>query len=218
MRTITKGSEPPSLTAHRLGLRLGLHCDYDNYTDKTTLRNALVAEQRGLCCYCMRPIRATSMKIEHWHCQRHYSAEQLHYRNLLGACLGGEGQPPRRQHCDTRKGDRDLRWNPADPDHQVEARICYKADGSIGSNEEAFDAELNEVLNLNVAFLRNGRKAVQNAVLEWWRHERSRRRGPVPRNRFERERDRQMGDTGELRPYCQVAIWWIDQRLDRMQA
>ena len=110
LRTITKGPEPRSLTAHRLGT----HCDYDNYGDKAALRRVLVTEQRGLCCYCMGRIRddAASMKIEHWRCQAHHSVEQLQYRNLLGACLGGSGQPPCRQHCDTRKGDRDLRWNP----------------------------------------------------------------------------------------------------------
>ena len=27
------------------------------------------------------------MKIEHWHCQDNYPAEQLVYGNLLGACL-----------------------------------------------------------------------------------------------------------------------------------
>ena len=216
MRTITKGPEPRSLTAHRLGL----HCDYDNYGDKAALRKALVTEQRGLCCYCMGRIRddPASMKIEHWRCQAHHSAEQLQYRNLLGACLGGEGQPPCRQHCDTRKGDRDLRWNPADPDHRVAARVCYKADGRIGSHEDAFDTELNDVLNLNLALLRNARRAVRDGILDWWQREKLRLRGPVPRTRFERERDRRIGGTGELPPYCQVAVWWLDQRLARMRA
>ena len=49
-----------------------------------------------------------TMKIEHWQCQRRHSAEQLNYRNLLGACLGGDGQPRHLQHCDTSKGDHDL--------------------------------------------------------------------------------------------------------------
>ena len=53
MRAITKGAEPPSLTAHRQTP----HCDYDNYPDKAALRQALVTEQRSICCYCMRRIR-----------------------------------------------------------------------------------------------------------------------------------------------------------------
>ena len=89
MKAITKGPEPASLTAHRQTP----HCDYDNYAPKNELRNALATEQRGLCCYCMGRIRPepASMKIEHWRCQTHYSNEQLDYRNLLGACLGGIG-------------------------------------------------------------------------------------------------------------------------------
>ncbi|HQN20060.1 MAG TPA: hypothetical protein PKV86_13000, partial [Syntrophobacteraceae bacterium] len=80
MRAITKGAEPPSLTAHRQTP----NCDYDNYPDKAALRQALVREQRGICCYCMGRIRndSTEMKIEHWRCQSGYPDEQLIYRNL----------------------------------------------------------------------------------------------------------------------------------------
>lgn len=216
MRAITKGAEPLSLRAHRRTP----HCDYYNYADKDGLRHALVTEQRGLCCYCMSRIRngPDTMKIEHWNCQRYHPAEQLEYRNLLGACRGGHGQPPDFQHCDTRKGDRDLQWNPADPDHHIETRVRYEADGSIGSDDETFDKQLNEVLNLNLPVLRNNRKGVLDAVLDWWRREKARARGPVPRARVQRERDRRVAGNGELAPFCQVAAWWLDQRLARMQA
>jgi hypothetical protein len=62
VRAIAKGPEPASLTAHRLTP----HCDYDNYAAKDDLRNALVTEQRGLCCYCMSRIHngPETMKIE----------------------------------------------------------------------------------------------------------------------------------------------------------
>ena len=217
MRAITKGAEPPTLTAHRQTE----HCDYDNYADKDTLRHALVSEQRGLCCYCMGRIRngPTTMKIEHWRCRRHNREEQLAYRNLLGACPGGEGQPPHLQHCDTRKGDRDLRWNPADLSHHVETRLRYEADGSIRSDEGDFNVELDEVLNLNLPLLRNNRKGVLDAVLEWWAAEKKRIHGPVPRTHIERERDRRAGrGTGDLTPFSQVAVWWLQQRLAVMPA
>ena len=121
MRGIAKGAEPASLTAHRQTD----HCDYDNYQDKPALRHALATEQRGLCCYCMGRIHngPETMKIEHWHSQSQYGGEQLSYRNLLGACLGGHGQPSKLQHCDTRKGYLDLEWNPADPAHHIETRL-----------------------------------------------------------------------------------------------
>ncbi len=52
MRTILKGREPASLTEHRATPG----ADYDGYRDKDTLRAHLVAEQRGLCCYCLSRI------------------------------------------------------------------------------------------------------------------------------------------------------------------
>lgn len=213
MRCITKGAEPPSLTSHRQTAQ----CDYDNFQDKPALRHALVTEQRGLCCYCMGRIHngPGTMKIEHWQCQSRYGADQLSYRNLLGACLGGDGQPPNLQHCDTRKGDLDLQWNPADPAHHVETRLRYEVDGSIRSDEPAFDDQLSTMLNLNLPRLKNNRRSVLTAVLDWWKHEKERLHGPVSRARFERER-RQRVD--ECQPYCQVAVWWLDQRLAGMAA
>jgi len=214
MRTITKGEEPPSLIAHRQTP----HCDYDNYTEKEALRSALVTEQRGLCCYCMDRIRngPDTMKIEHWRCQTRYPGEQLQYRNLLGACRGREGQPRNKQHCDTRKGDRDLSWNPADPAHHIETRIRYELDGTIRSEDPAFDAEIEDVLNLNHPFLKRNRRSVLDAILAWWK---ANLRGRNEEKRhLERERDRCIGGACNLKPFCQVTVWWLEQRLARIAA
>jgi uncharacterized protein (TIGR02646 family) len=216
MREITKGTEPPSLTAHRQMP----HCDFDNYADKTALRQAIVTEQRGLCCYCTGRIHNSpgTMKIEHWQSKSRYAAEQLNYRNLLGACPGGDSQPPHLQHCDTRKRERDLRWNPADPAHHIETRLRYEPDGSIRSDEADFDTQLTVVLNLNLPILKNNRKGVLDAILGWWKYERERLHGPVPRTQFERERNWRIVGVGQLEPYCQVVVWWLGQRLSRMPA
>jgi uncharacterized protein (TIGR02646 family) len=216
MRAITKGAEPASLTAYRRTP----NCNYDDYRDKQELRNALVTEQRSICCYCMGRIHndALKMKIEHWRSQRHHGAEQLNYRNLLGACLGGEGQPSHLQHCDTKKGDTELQWNPADPGHHVETRIRYLSDGTITCDDALFDFQLENVLNLNLPFLKNNRESVLDAVLDWWKREKGHIRGAVPRATFERERARRLERVGDLEPYCQIAVWWLDQRLARMPA
>ncbi len=129
--------------------------------------HSLVTEQRGICCYCMNRIHNghDTMKIEHWRSQRHHPAEQLAYGNLLGACLGGHGQPFSLQHCDTRKGDSKPPVEPGGSSHHIETRVGYELDGSIRSDDAAFNAELENVLNLNVALLRNNRKGVLDAVL-----------------------------------------------------
>jgi hypothetical protein len=158
----------------------------------------------------------TTMKIEHWRCQSHHPDEQLNYRNLLGACLGGHGQPAHLQHCDTRKGDWDLQWNHADAAHHIETRIRYGSDGSIHADDTVFNDQLNQVLNLNLPLLKNNRKGILDAVLDWWRREKARIGVPVPRARFVRKRNKQIAGSGEIAPYCPVAVWWLDQKLARM--
>ena len=216
MRAITKGPAPKSLTAHRQTP----HCDYENYLHKTDIRHALVSDQRGLCCYCMGRIRngPTTMKIEHWRCQAHNPGEQLNYRNLLGACLGGHGKSAHFQHCDTRKGDRDLKWNPADPAHRIETRVRYELDGSIHAEDADFDDQLNDVLNLNLPVLKNHRKGSYDAVLQWWCSQKKRNHGRRLRERLEREQARHDAKDGELTPYVQVAIWLLGQKIAGMAA
>ncbi len=212
MRKITKSREPASLTKHRQTT----HSDYDNYPNKEELRRALVQEQRGLCCYCMKGIVAdgSEMKIEHWQCQKNYSELQLAYRNMLGACMGGHGLPEHLQHCDSRKAECDIKWNPADSNHRIEERIRYALDGTISSDDPEFDSQLNHVLGLNLPTLKNQRGGVIAALMDWWRSEKARLHGPVPRERLERERAKRAGDgTVILTPFDPVAVWWLDQRL-----
>lgn len=217
MRGIVKGREPKSLLEHRVQE----HANYDNYTRKDDLRGSLVSEQRGLCCYCMNRVEATgaAMKIEHWRSQSRHGDLELAYSNLLAACLGGHGQPEDKQHCDTRKGEQDLKFNPADPDHYIEKRIRFEADGTISSGDDEFNGQLNDVLNLNLAIIKNRRKSLLTAILQWWKSEKARLRGPVPRAVLLRERARRVDDGGgHLAPFDPVAVWWLDQRLDRNAA
>ncbi len=210
MRRIQKGREPASLTGHRAATRT----DYDGYRDKDTLRAHLVAEQRGLCCYCLSRIRPDrdSTKIEHWHCQANYEAERLDYSNLLGACIGGEGNAVGGQHCDTRKGERDLSRNPANPLHRVEDIVRFLGDGRIVSSDPVFDEELNAVLNLNLAFLRNNRKQTLNSFKDALA-----KRGQLPATALEKWLRQWNGevDTGELQPFCEVVVYWLRKRLAR---
>lgn len=213
MRAISKGREPPSLTEHRATS----HSDYDNYADKDGLRAALVRDQRGLCCYCMARIEIASdlMKIEHWQCQDNHPDHQLEYNNMLAACLGGKGQPGSMQHCDTRKGNQDLKFNPADPAHRIEQRIGFGLDGTITSTDVDFNAQLNDVLGLNLPVLKNRRKAVVDGLIYWLRDYQSRHhRGPDVAT-LQRMRSQKIPFAGKLEPFVHVAVWWLDQRLPR---
>ncbi len=210
MRAIIKGREPQSLTQHRASQ----HCNYDNYADKANLRAALVHEQHGICCYCMGRIHATNhgMKIEHWRCQARHAGDELSYTNLLGACMGGEGNPAIQQHCDTRKGDRDLRWSPANPQHAIETRVVFDLDGTIRSPHPEFNDELNSVLNLNMAWLKQNRKQALDGLLTWYRTAAPRPNRTKLLQKYDKLTSAAAGT--ELGAFSPVAAAWIKRKLE----
>jgi uncharacterized protein (TIGR02646 family) len=205
MRTIQKGPEPATLTRHRQQP----HANYDNYVDKTALRQALVAEQRGLCCYCQSRIQATpeGMKIEHWQCQADHPPRQLDFSNLLGACQGGHGRPEREQHCDTRKGNRDLCFSVCDVAHSIERQIRFLGDGRVESDDAGINTALNDVLNLNLSRLINNRKAVLDAFKQ--------RLGKGSLNAGQELRKWDGAQAGELPEFAQVMVFWLTKRIAR---
>jgi len=211
MRAINKGKEPVSLTQHRSAP----YSNYGNYPDAADLRESLVSEQRGICCYCLTRIRPTAnaMKVEHWHSQAKHPTEDLDYSNLLGACLGNMGQPKKNQHCDTYKSDKELSINPANPTHRVEDLIRFEPNGRISSSAPNIDIELNTVLNLNEAFLVSNRKAVLDGFINHIRMLKI--KGTIPRTQWERWLRDWNGESnsGELRPFCNVIVYWIRKHL-----
>ena len=215
MRTIKKKGEPEFLLKYRKGASDDLDSE-----DKDQLRRALVKEQRGLCCYCMGRISADrrEMKIEHWHSRANYSTEQFSYRNLLASCLGGEGKPKASQHCDSYKGSDDLKWNPADSRRDIEKWIRYDVTGNILSSNKELNCQLESVLNLNVVELQNRRIGSLEAVLEWWRQKKGGTQGRVRRATLEKIRANLTTGTGVLDPYCQVSVWWLEQRIKNLKA
>jgi len=211
MKQIRKNKEPKSLTEHRKKE----HADYENYSEKKELRESLHTEQRAICCYCMAPIvpKIGEMKIEHFECQENFPDKQLIYRNMLGACMGNEGQPGDLQHCDTYKGTKPLSFYPPNQKFAIENLILYSNDGSIYSNNKKLDKELNEVLNLNVTKLKNNRKAALDGFkisLEKYKKE-------IKKPTLERWFNDWVGisHANNLRPYCMVVAFWIAKRLER---
>lgn len=219
MLNIKKGQEPRSLTEHRAQ---GQDNTYQNYREKDELRASLVNEQRHLCCYCMSRIKAThdGMKIEHWQSQTRFSDRQLDYDNLLGACRGGEGKPKSQQYCDTQKGDRDLKWNPADRTRSIEDWIKYGVDGTISARDPELNAQLGTdtdpgVLNLNLAIHKNRRRAALDGIFDWWKKEKARIKTTVPKATLERKLSK-IQNRSELRPYSGVQIQWLSKKIAKM--
>ena len=214
MRTIKKGREPRSLQSYRLTQ----DSTYDGLPSqaKQDIRDQLVNEQRGLCCYCQSRIRAdwNLMKVEHWQSKSDdkYPERQLDYTNMLGACLGGqkrgEKSPPNAHHCDTAKRDTDLCFSVSDAGHPIEPRIHYLGTGKIGSQDLSINDQLNRVLKLNLPHLVGNRKAVLMAFL---------RRLDIGRS-FDPVRELPKWDgsqPGQLEPFAQVVVYYLRKRQAR---
>jgi len=214
MRPIDKREAPSSLLRYRL--QTGAVYDGPNFTPvKDDIRQQLLSEQGHLCAYCMRRIHADTMKIEHWHCQANYPAEQLIYANMLGVCPGNEGQPKANQTCDTYKGNNDLLYNPAYPTDHPRLEIYYDGTGKISSRNTVFDTQLNQILNLNWSRLKENRKGVLIAVMEVL----GKKAGTCTRAdltaliaKWESSRH------GMMHEYREVALYYLNKKLSRMNA
>jgi hypothetical protein len=89
-------------------------------------------------------------------------------------------------------------------------------DGTIASSDTEFDAQLNDVLNLNLQLLKNRRKGVLTAILDWWKCEKARLTGAgADRAARPRTRSARWRRADQLAPFGPVAVWWLDQRLAR---
>lgn len=161
MRTIYKRKEPGVLVEARLS---GATFGALDATTKRELREQLVEEQRGLCCYCMAQIRPDTCRIEHFRPQSSFPTEGLAYRNLLAACHGNEGAGPASHHCDVRKGSRSIQFDPRHPSTHADS-IRYGANGAIVVTDEVHQRELDDVLGLNLPLLQSNRKRAVEVVV-----------------------------------------------------
>ena len=210
MRAISKGREPLSLTEHRSTPG----SDYNGYQDKETLRNYLVREQKGLCCYCMQRVRPdrTGMKIEHWHSQSAHPFEDLDYLNLLACCMGRSDNEER---CDTFKADRELSRNPSDPQTRISDLIRFKPDGIVYSTDPLLNQELDVILNLNIAILARSRKDVLLGFVAGLRLRQKRNPAFQPNWRKLLEEWEGTDSTESLKPFCQIVVDWIYRHHNR---
>lgn len=178
MRQISKRQPPPSKLVEAVASG-ATEWDDPRITEiKPEIRAALVEDQKGICCYCMRRItpephhpesKPSGTKIEHYVAQACDPSLVLEWKNLLAACGGFEGRPQTQQTCDTRKGDSYL--NHLDPLRTLPV-VKYYADGRIEGPDADVEKELNEILNLNSEILRRNRKAALGMLLKKLKDER----------------------------------------------
>lgn len=217
MLHIKKGKEPRSLAEYKNTAT----ATYDDYREKDDVRTALLKEQHGLCAYCMCRINNTSnLHIEHYEPQsvsiaNNNPAKTLDYNNMFGVCHGGRrniNSLGRKQlTCDAHRENTPLTVNPLIRS-SVE-KIKYLEDGTIYSDDQMINTDLNETLNLNhySTPLRRSRKT----TLDQLRKDLQRTLGSQkkwPKSRLQKLYNQYL----EANPrvlFCGIILWYLEKHM-----
>ena len=89
-------------------------------------------------------------------------------------------------------------------------RLKLSSDGSIRSDDEAFDRELDTCLNLNLPFPKRNRKAVLAAVKRFL-NKTPGTRSPSELRRLLRKWQ-STDESGKLQPFSEVAVYYLSPR------
>ncbi len=183
---------------------------------KMAVRQSLITEQGYLCAYCMQRIQDVDFdtvhpkaSIERWRVQSKTPEASLDYGNMLAVCRS-EGLPKAEQTCDVARGDKDLKWNPANPDHALSMRISYSRDGSISSDDKEFDQQLNEVLHLNLNRLKDNRKAVWKGIERIKKKDGSSRKLKQLKEKYSTD----VSKNSTLEPFCGFVDFFFDEKIE----
>lgn len=224
MKRISKTAEPHSLTQYRANPPA-------YYGDmpikvKDDLRLAILTEQGYICCYCNKRIPEKieknghigyEMKVEHFQCQDHFPHLQLTYSNLLGTCTGNQGKPKKLETCDTRKGNSILTINLFTLSPNCELLFKYNSEGEISSanNDEMINNQINDILNLNMQTLKDGRRQVYLEVQKKIEAEsRQIRNKKLKLKYFESELDKWLAKiNGKFEPFCMIAVYYLSKKI-----
>lgn len=195
---------------------------------KLILNDSLLKEQGYLCAYCMSRISQNNMSVEHWK-PRHpnindttlsarqkeeYRQLEINYKNMLAVCPGNEGQPAPKQHCDRKKRNLNLSYNPSRAADHPKLRIFYiRNTGEIKSEDPIFNEEINNILNLNCEKLKNNRLDVIDHIfsaLDKLEQNANRNKIQSILNKW-----KSVNRQGEMEEYAGVAIYFLEKRLHK---
>lgn len=204
MKYIQKNDPPESLEKYKQTEGASFKDLDKNHTSiKREIKNSLIAEQGGICCYCGTWIDRTNSMIEHFKPKDEdlFPELQLEYTNLLASCLGGQTERQKNRKfplcCDANKKNRVIKVSPTDS--KCESYFKYDDDGNIyGTTPEACNAIT--ILNLNNEVQKNRRRAAIEAYINLpkdtdWQKE----------IRFLSSRNR----NGLFEPYCFAVVYYI---------
>lgn len=210
MRRIIKAGEPAALQRYRRTAgEPGPGFDGMPRGVKVALRDALLSEQGWLCCYCMRRVDESGLRIEHHASQREHPERRLDYRNLFAACSGDLGGEP---HCDVSKGSTPVEVDPL----TVQAEwFGYGTDGRMATTRGDLAADL-VTLGLNTRGLVSARR---RALQQFLRTVAGRGKSgrSWSKKRLEQALARVLATRGDgrLTPFCEALAYWVRRRIER---
>lgn len=159
MKHIIKSSEPISFTNWKR-THPGLRYKDLKGSPKTDLKNALISEQKHLCCYCERRIYDADSHIEHFRPKGNplYQHLELDYNNLHASCIKylSTGVEPQCGHKKENTFTNTL-LSPLEPD--CACHFWYTLDGVIHSVDDR-GKEAIDIYNLNSGALIRQRKGL----------------------------------------------------------
>lgn len=172
MKHIVKQAEPQDFADWKKSAKKRQRRTYKELSDtnntesreiKKTLKDALLAEQGWICCYCEKRVTDDDSHIEHFNPQSNQKVDPLNFENLLCSCQNEtrQGVP---LSCGHKKGgwfDQNLLISPLDP--QCESRFAFTGDGRIKPLDDNDQAAIEtiEKLGLNT----QNHKALRSAAI-----------------------------------------------------
>lgn len=162
MRRVVKRAEPQSFAAWRCSGNADWQPSYQDLRQpmKGLVRDALLAEQGYVCCYCEQRVAAdANSHIEHLVPQSLDPGRALDYGNLLCSCTN-------RHHCGGRRGNAELPVHPLQGD--CADVFEFGSDGSVRARAAARPVageRAIDVLGLDCDGLRDRRRRAVGAFL-----------------------------------------------------
>lgn len=229
---IQKRAEPVGLARLRRSAKAAGYSPQKAYSKlkknlKNQVRQNLVAEQGGLCAYCMCRIprldagSQVPIIIEHRVPRNPVDGRDvgqgLDYDNLLAVCHGNRAsrgtKKPMDLTCDAHRKNIEFRKvNPCDPGTLTS--IFYELDGKIGANDVDVNADLVDTLNLNTLsspLIGERKAALDSLLLEL---------GNVMEADFLRYcvtvLHEFQEETNPKTPYVGILIWYLRSMVDKL--
>ena len=140
--------------------------NFDNMyaDDKDSLKEILIAEQHSRCAYCMCKIEMRNSTIEHYIPRSVDMKLSIDYRNLFAVCDKTKDKPERMQTCDAHRGNKTLRIDPREQ-NDIDT-INYNRRGYIHSDNDEYEIDISETLNLNCQMLVDNRARAMKILAE----------------------------------------------------